>query len=87
MSTGLENDSYLEFIGLPGNYSGGVDVVVDDSNNFNALVHKDIARKVKGEIYAISSGAHKISVSYKGKLLFQKQIFVSAQETKKIELP
>ncbi len=87
LSSGLENESFLEFIGVPNDYSGGVDVTVDDVTNFKAEVHKDLARKVKGEVYAISTGTHKIAVSYKGKLLYQKQIFISAQETKKIVLP
>lgn len=86
-SQGLENASYLEFIATPGDYSGGVDVTVDGTTTFNALVHKDLARKIKGEVYSVSTGTHTIAVSYKGKLLVQKQIFVSAQETKKIVLP
>ncbi|HPV19668.1 MAG TPA: hypothetical protein PLT53_11225 [Prolixibacteraceae bacterium] len=87
LSSGLENEAYLEFIGAPNDYSGGVDVIIDDTNIFKAEVHKDLARKVKSEVYAISTGTHKIAVSYNGKLLFQKQIFISAQETKKIVLP
>ncbi len=86
-ATGLENKSFLVFTGTPGDYSGGVEVTVDGSNSFTAQVHKDLPGKIKGEVYAISTGTYTVSVSYKGNLLVEKQIFVSAQETKKIVLP
>jgi hypothetical protein len=87
ISTGLENESFLEFIGLPSNYSGGVDVNIDDKDSFNAEVNKDHADRPKGKVYAISTGTHIITVSYDSDVIFKKQIFVSSQETKKIILP
>ncbi|MCX6258450.1 MAG: hypothetical protein NTW49_11230 [Bacteroidia bacterium] len=87
VTTGLENESFLEFIGTPSSYSGGVDVNVDDKNNFNAEVNEDHADRPKGNIYAISTGKHVITVSYNKKVIYKKQIFVSAQETKKVLLP
>jgi len=38
-------------------------------------------------VYAISTGKHVISVYYNDKVIYQKQIFISAQETKKVLLP
>lgn len=87
VSTGLENESFLEFIGSPSNYSGGVDVNVDEKSTFKAEVNKDHADRPKGKVYAISTGAHLVTVSYNGNVIFKKQIFISAQETKKIMLP
>ena len=87
VSTGLENESFIEFIGNPTSYSGGVNVVIDDKSNFIAEVGNDHASRVKGKIYAIPTGKHIISISYKNNLIVKKQIFVSAQETKKIVLP
>lgn len=86
-STGLENEAFLEFIATPGNYTGGVDVNLDGKNTFIAQVNKDHADRPKGKVYAISTGNHSITVSYKSKVIFKKQIFVSSQETKKIMLP
>ncbi|WP_418895220.1 hypothetical protein [Limibacterium fermenti] len=86
ISTGLENESYLVFVGNPADYRGGVDVSVDENLSFKAEVVKDNVDRPKGKVYAISTGTHTITVSYEGNLIFQKQVFVSAQETKKIIL-
>lgn len=87
VSTGLENESFLEFVGNPDSYPGGVDVNIDDKSIFKAEVNKDHTDRPKGKIYAISTGAHMVTVSYDNNVIFKKQIFVSAQETKKIILP
>lgn len=87
LSTGLENEAFIEFIGKPSNYLGGVDVNIDDETLFKAKVKKDYVNRPKGEVYAISTGTHMITVSYNNDVIFKKQIFVSAQETKKIMLP
>lgn len=86
-SSGLDNEAYLEFIGKPNDYYDGLNVSVDEKINFTAQVNKDKSTKVKGKAYAISTGTHVVSVSYKNKLLYKKQIFISSQETKKIILP
>lgn len=87
LSRGLENESFLEFIGKPSNYSGGVNVNVDDKTTFKAEVNKDHANRPKGKVYAISTGTHVVTVSYNNSVIFKKQVFISAQETKKIMLP
>ena len=87
LSTGLENESFLEFIGKPSNYTGGVTVNIDDKSTFKAKVNKDHADRPKGKVYAISTGTHIVTVSYNNNVIFKKQIFVSVQETKKIMLP
>ncbi|NVO11566.1 MAG: hypothetical protein HXX16_16505 [Bacteroidales bacterium] len=86
VATSLENEAYLEFIANPNNYKGGVDVNVDDKIHFNAEVNADHLDRPKGKVYAISTGTHTISVSYNNREIFKKQIFISAQETKKITL-
>lgn len=84
---GLENQSYIEFIGNPSNYSGGVDVTIDGTTTFKAEVNKVGAKRPKGTVYAISTGKHDVSVKYNNETIYSKQIFVSAQETKQIILP
>ena len=86
-STGLPNEAYLEFVGKPSKYKNGVSVVLDDHTKFTAIVKKDYAEKPTGYVYSISKGTHHIKVSYAGQTLFEKDIFVSPQETKKIILP
>jgi len=84
---GLENESFLEFIGNPENYVGGVLVNIDKKTSFMAEVTENNADITKGKVYAISTGKHVISVYYNDKVIYQKQIFISAQETKKVLLP
>jgi hypothetical protein len=86
VTKGLENQSFLEFIGNPSNYKGVVDVNIDDKTTFKARVNKDHSDRPKGNVYAISTGVHVITVTYNNNIIFKKQIFVSAQETKKIIL-
>lgn len=86
-STGLPNEAYLEIIGTPSQYIGGVDVQIDDALSFNAKVYNDKVTRTKGKVYAIPTGKHTITVSHNNNVLVKQQIFVSAQETKKIILP
>lgn len=85
-STGLDNDAFLEFVGNPSDFKGGVDVTIDETTKFKAKVKKDYAEKPTGEVYSISKGTHVLTVSYNHKLLYSNKIFVSPQETKKIVL-
>jgi len=87
VSKGLENQSFIELIGNPGNYPGGVDVTIDETTTFSAEVNKAGAKRPKGSVYAISTGNHVVTVKYKNEAIYTKQIFVSAQETKQIILP
>lgn len=87
VSTGLENESFLQFIGNPSDYRGGVDVIIDDELNFKAKVYSTKVNRMKVKVYAIPTGKHTLKVSFKDNLLYDKQIFISAQETKNIILP
>jgi len=85
-TVGMENDAFIEIVGPVKSYPNGVDVSVDDKITFKAVVNKDKVGYMKGEVYAISTGTHILKVSCDGKVLYEKQIFVAAQETKKIVL-
>ncbi len=87
LSKGLENESYIEIIGKPGIYSGGVDVTIDETTSFKTKVNKGKAQRPKGNVYAISTGKHVVTVKYNNEIIYSKQIFVSSQETKQIVLP
>lgn len=86
VTKGLENQAYIEIIGTPSKYNGGVDVIVDKDLEFKAQVNKGTSARPKGNVYAISTGKHTITVKYQGKILYSKQVFVSSQETKQITL-
>ena len=86
-SQGLNNESFLEIIGTPSLYSDDVDVVVDDNKSFKAKVYKERAGRMRGEVYAITTGKHSIKIYSKNKVIYNQQIFVSTQQTKKIIIP
>lgn len=84
---GLENEAFIEIIGNSDNYKNGVDVKIDDKISFKAVVNKPKTTKVKSQVYAISTGSHTLTISSNNNIIYSKQIFVSSQETKLIELP
>jgi len=93
-SQGLESESFLEFVGAPQKYRSGVMVNLDDKTYFQAKVHdsgknRRISERdrFKGEVYAIPTGTHVVTVIFDGNVIYQKQFFVSVQENFKIELP
>ncbi len=83
----LENQSFIELIGNPDNYLGGVNVTIDDKSTFKAEVNQIGIKRSDSTIYAISTGKHIVKVKYNNNIIYTKQIFVSAQETKQIILP
>ncbi|MCA1744396.1 MAG: hypothetical protein LC643_01525 [Bacteroidales bacterium] len=87
VTQGLENEAFIEILGTPQNYPNGVEVKVDDHLNFIAEVNKPHADRPKGKVYAIESGRHTLEVIHNKEVIYRKEIFVGAQETKQITLP
>jgi hypothetical protein len=87
-SGGMDNQGYLRFV-QGGNtaYGGGVTVTVDDNPPFTAKVDKIKKLRVKGNTYAVKTGARRLKVEYKGKTLYEKSVIIATQETKQINLP
>lgn len=87
-SRGLENQAYLQFVrGNTDKYSDGVDVYIDDAQPFKAKVDKVDSRTVKGNTYVIKSGKRHLKVEHNGTVLYEKDIIVTTQETRKVQLP
>jgi len=84
---GLENEAFLDIVGTQRNYVGGVTVILDDKTSFNASVNDPSSNTPRGKTYAIEAGQRTVAVQYNGQDLYRKQIFVSAQETRRIALP
>ena len=89
MQSGQEDMAYLVFVGPLDKYGNGkYPVQVDiDGTKFDAKVVKPKTANRKGVQYAIAPGRRQLTVSFKGQVIYQKQIFLSPQETKTIELP
>ena len=84
---GLENESYLQLVQGQEKYPEGVEVYVDDLTPFLAQVNKVNDRTVKGNVYTVKSGTRRVKVVYKNKTLFDKQVVLSSQQTRQIQLP
>lgn len=85
---GKEDVAYL-FFASRGELAGEhITVNIDNGTPFDVKVQKDKKDKAKwrGHLYSINPGNRKIIVTYKGKILIDKQIFVSTQQTKQIDL-
>jgi len=89
-SKGLENQAYLQFTIIKGSadkYSDGVDVYVDDNAPFKGKVNLIQGKTVKGNTYVIKTGKRHVKVVYEGETLYEKDVMLSTQETRKIQLP
>ena len=86
-SSGIENQAFLVVVGTPSNYPNGVEVMLDDKTKFNSEVHKNRDKIKHLRLYGISTGKHKISILNNNKIIYEKIIFLSSQQTKKIILP
>jgi hypothetical protein len=84
---GLENETYLQFVQGEQKYSEGVEVFVDNLAPFTAKVNKVNDRTVKGNVYTVKSGTRHLKVVYKNKVLFEKDVVLSSQQTRQIQLP
>lgn len=85
--SGKEDIAYLLFVSS-NEYAGkSVAVKIDNNVPFIAKVVKDSKTNRRGSQYGIAVGTRNLTVSYNGKNIYQKKIFVSAQEVKQIILP
>lgn len=87
--TGKEDMAYLLFVGPRQTYGNGSKLVqVDvDGNKFDAKVVKPKTSNRKGTQYGVGTGNRHIKVEFEGKTIYEKQLFLSSQETKIINLP
>jgi len=87
--SGKEDMAYLVFVGPRSTYGNGSKLVhVNvDGKTFDAKVVKPKVANRKGTQYGVTPGRRKVSVSFQGKTVYEKQLLLSSQETKIITLP
>lgn len=87
--SGKEDMAYLVFVGPKQTYgNGSKPVQVDvDGKQFDAEVVKPKTANRKGTQYGVATGRRNITVKFNGQTVYQKQLFLSSQETKIITLP
>lgn len=87
--SGKEDMAYLVFVGPLKTYGNGskpVQVEVDGVK-FDAKVVKPKVANRKGTQYGVATGRRNLIVKFNGQTVYQKQLFLSSQETKIINLP
>lgn len=87
MQSGREDIAYLVFTSPKTYWNKKVDVSIDNQTVFSAKVVKTKRSNYWGRQYGIATGRRNLKVSYNGKIIYQKEIFISSQETKIITLP
>ncbi|MBQ6062786.1 MAG: hypothetical protein IJK42_03325 [Prevotella sp.] len=87
--SGKEDVAYLVFVGPLKTYGNGSrPVQVDvDGTVFDAKVVKPKTANRKGIQYGVATGRRNVIVKFKGQTIYQKQLFLSSQETQIINLP
>ncbi len=87
--SGKEDMAFLVFVGPLKTYGNGSKLVqVDvDGTKFDAKVVKPKTANRKGTQYGVATGSRNIKVTFEGQTIYQKQLFLSSQETKIIQLP
>ena len=86
-SSGKENVAYLLFVSTGNRPNTTVDVTIDGETSFTAETVKAKKSGNKGTSYVVSVGKRTVKVTADGNVLYNKVVFLSPQETKKIMLP
>ncbi len=83
---GRPDTAALEIVGNTKNYPSTVRVSIDGDEFFSAGINDRNDNKHKNQ-YPISTGSHSVTVTNKGKVIVEKNIYASPGEVKIVELP
>lgn len=84
--SGMEDVAYLLFVS-PNEYANkDVEVTIDNGQPFTAKVVKQKKALRRGTQYGVGTGKRELKVTCDGKVLYQKNVFLSTQEVKQILL-
>lgn len=85
--TGKEDVAYLLFVSQKNNLKDPLSVQVDNTT-FEAKAVKAKKANRRGDAYTVATGRRKLTVKDQaGNVLYNKEVMLSAQETKQIILP
>lgn len=85
---GKSDTAYISVVSSSDYAGKNVDVIVDNDTMFQVKVvrSKQSTEKHNGRLYGIGSGKRHVRIEYDGKVIYDKDIFVSSQHTKLIML-
>lgn len=85
--SGKDDVAFLLFVSASNQSSQIVDVTIDGNTTFEAKTVKAKKADRKGTSYAVATGRRRLKVEKEGQTLYEKEVFLSTQETKIITLP
>jgi hypothetical protein len=86
-SKGKAQEAFLQLIESQTKYPDGVQVGIDENAPFVAKVNKETKMGVRGDVYVIPTGRHRVKIMVDGRTIYNREIFTSSQETKQIQIP
>ncbi|MCR4613528.1 MAG: hypothetical protein K5778_05960 [Bacteroidaceae bacterium] len=85
--SGKEDIAYLLFVSPNEYINQDVTVTIDGATSFEAKVVSAKKSNRRGTQYGVATGKHQLTVRSDGRTIYSKQVFLSPQETKIIQLP
>ena len=85
--SGEDDMAYLLFVSTSDARNKDVNVTVDGKTAFTARTVKGRKANRRGTRYSVQPGKRHVKVTYEGNTLYDRTVFLSPQETKKITLP
>lgn len=86
-SGGKEDVGYISLIGDPAKYKAGVLVSIDNGKEVIVEVVEEGKLSRTDSRLKVPTGKHDVRMTYQGKVIYEQNIIVFVQETKKIALP
>ncbi len=84
---GKENMAYLLFVSDKTYAGQTVQVSLDENTTFDAQVVKQRKAARRGTQYGVGTGVRRMKVMSGGRVIYQKNLYLSSQEVKQIVLP
>lgn len=85
--SGDDDIAYLLFVSTSDSRNTDIQVTVDETTRFTARTVKSRKANRRGTRYSVQPGKRKITVTKDGNTIYDRYVFLSPQETKKITLP
>ncbi len=85
---GKEDVAFISLVSSDEMANKDVDVFIDDNTSFSAHVQKakQSTEKHNGKLFSIKPGKRHMRIVYNGETIYEKDIYVSSQQTKLINL-
>ena len=87
MSSGKEDIGFVIVLTEQGSYSNDAVLLVDNQQSF--AIEKVYKQKMqrKAPVFKLTPGKHNLKVTVKGQTVYDKDVIIGLQETRKIVLP